>query len=457
MEIKETLLSKSDFLDLPKVVEARQKVDELKSREQGLKISDVCDNEGHQYINLVQEGGGVLGIALVGFTYILEYAGIRFWRLAGTSAGAINAMFLAAIKAKNETKSEEILEELAAVKLISFADGASVVPSVLMRKSDYLKNIVTAYFGLVAILLLSFVLLSFHYNSTFAKFSALLFCSLAFLALLFGGLWRRFKFRAWGLCRGLVFHEWVKNILSKYKVNTLADLKQKAFLSSTSCNLVYERGMAGDIDPSDLTLISCDITQGLKVEFPKDITLYGLDDTIDPSIFVRASMSIPVFFEKFLITNDKILDSNVVEAWKNIGHSGLISKDNFFVDGGIVSNFPINIFHNANAKIPRLPVLGIVLDESEDVAFSLKDISFANYILRIFNTIRFHSDKDFLRKHNFYTKFCVKKVDVSDHNWLNFAMSDNEKKQLFVKGVLAGLSYLEGFDWQAYKEARMKL
>lgn len=29
-----------------------------------LRVSDIVDDEGHQYVNLVQEGGGVLGIAL---------------------------------------------------------------------------------------------------------------------------------------------------------------------------------------------------------------------------------------------------------------------------------------------------------------------------------------------------------------------------------------------------------
>jgi len=50
-------------------------------------FSDVIDEEGHQYVDLVQEGGGMLGIALVGYTYVLEQMGIRFVSLAGTSAG----------------------------------------------------------------------------------------------------------------------------------------------------------------------------------------------------------------------------------------------------------------------------------------------------------------------------------------------------------------------------------
>lgn len=43
-------------------------------------------------------GGGVLGIAHVGFVAALEEAGVRFMGLGGTSAGAINAAMIAAVR-----------------------------------------------------------------------------------------------------------------------------------------------------------------------------------------------------------------------------------------------------------------------------------------------------------------------------------------------------------------------
>lgn len=43
------------------------------------RYSDVEDAQGHQYVDLVQKGGGTLGIALVGYTYVMEKAGIRFF------------------------------------------------------------------------------------------------------------------------------------------------------------------------------------------------------------------------------------------------------------------------------------------------------------------------------------------------------------------------------------------
>lgn len=51
-------------------------------------------------VDLVQQGGTMLGIGLLGYTYIMERAGVRFRSMAGTSAGAINTLLLAALPEK---------------------------------------------------------------------------------------------------------------------------------------------------------------------------------------------------------------------------------------------------------------------------------------------------------------------------------------------------------------------
>ncbi|MGC8511053.1 MAG: patatin-like phospholipase family protein [Acidimicrobiales bacterium] len=47
--------------------------------------------------DLALEGGGVKGIALVGAVMVLDEAGYRFHRVAGTSAGAVTASVIAGI------------------------------------------------------------------------------------------------------------------------------------------------------------------------------------------------------------------------------------------------------------------------------------------------------------------------------------------------------------------------
>ncbi|HTG57352.1 MAG TPA: patatin-like phospholipase family protein, partial [Niabella sp.] len=94
-----------DFTNSPKVQNHLKKLREaFGPNGKPFVVSDVLDAEGHQYVNLVQKGGGVLGVALVGYTYVLEQMGIRFLRMAGTSAGAINTAMLTVIGKKQEEK-----------------------------------------------------------------------------------------------------------------------------------------------------------------------------------------------------------------------------------------------------------------------------------------------------------------------------------------------------------------
>ena len=95
------------------------------------EFSDLLDAEGNQYIEFVQEGGGVWGSALVGYLYALEVFGIRFLKVAGTSAGAINTMLIAACKTKEEPKSELIKEILFSWDFADFMDGKTYVKTTL--------------------------------------------------------------------------------------------------------------------------------------------------------------------------------------------------------------------------------------------------------------------------------------------------------------------------------------
>ena len=117
-----TIISKVDFLQQSGV---NTIVEELKLhfKDKPFIVSDVTDNAGHQYVDLVQEGGGVLGVALVGYTYVLEKMGIRFFSLAGTSAGSINAMLLASTGNKEDEKVEKIVEDFLSLDLFSLVDG----------------------------------------------------------------------------------------------------------------------------------------------------------------------------------------------------------------------------------------------------------------------------------------------------------------------------------------------
>tara|TARA_B100001059_G_C17771563_1_gene548768 strand:- start:484 stop:870 length:387 start_codon:yes stop_codon:yes gene_type:complete len=106
----------------------------------GKRYSDIENLHGNQYVNLVQESGGVLGIALVGsYTYILEKAGIRFMNLVGTSAGTINTMMMAGLGRIDKEKSEKNLTILNNQPLFDLVDGDQLLSNGLSIKSQKKK------------------------------------------------------------------------------------------------------------------------------------------------------------------------------------------------------------------------------------------------------------------------------------------------------------------------------
>ena len=122
------------FLDNMEVQQLVQEAIALKKR--NIRFSDVMDDKGNQYVDLVQEGGGVLGIALVGYTYILEQAGIRFYSLAGTSAGSINTLLMAGLAKPGEPTSEKIIQIIGEKNFFDFVDGPSAIKKLVQKKIE---------------------------------------------------------------------------------------------------------------------------------------------------------------------------------------------------------------------------------------------------------------------------------------------------------------------------------
>jgi NTE family protein len=447
-----------------------------------------------QYVDLVQEGGGTLGISLVGYIFVLEYVGIRFLRLAGTSAGAINALFLAAIGEKHEPKSPELLKIMTSedFNLFKFVDGsrfAKFMIRSLIRKDNWFLGLVIFFIvtaSLVLVILPLMNLINQKLEIVYLVFLAI-FVPLTIIA---GYQFFKFKKSNFGINPGNYF---LKNFLEErlehdYQVKTTADLNKKArYVGDNAINLNDENNKLGlrycfsqinsssanaeriyeiskeykTNNPSlavDYCFIAADINNQLKVSFPNDAKLYWeKPEEVNPAKYVRASMAIPVFFEPF--KSDKIT-SKLLSVWEKEGFDIKRCKPSHgvFIDGGSISNFPINQLHKANIQLARLPIFGVRIAESKDE--KPKEInSLLAYAGRVINTIRGQEDKSFLRKYQFYLKNSVSDINTFDTkiSWLNFNLNEKEKATLFIKGVETALDFLEKFDWDNYREERMKL
>jgi len=392
-------------------------IDELKETVGPDKnFSDIVDDQGNQYVDLVQEGGGVLGVALVGYVYILEQMNIRFLSLAGTSAGSINTLLMAAAGRIDEAKSCWILECLCNKKLYDFVDGDKDAREFIDALLGDVSNVKLALKG-------TQVIDSFRDE--------------------------------YGLNPGKNFHEWMKNLLNQKKIKSMDDLQKLRDAGVSEGNNLRNRlTNATYSSPKgllDLAIIAADITTQSKIVFPQMSELfYTNPEKANPADFARASMSIPFFFQPFRISN---LPSGV-DAWRKwnqmTGLHASIPNEVLFMDGGIISNFPIDIFHN-NTKVPESPTFGVKI--GLDKAEINENKKFFSLIGSVFNTARFSSDDNFLRTNPDF-RHLIGYIDTGNHNWLNFGLSEEAKIDLFIRGAQSAAAFLTNFDWIKYKKMR---
>lgn len=393
---------------------------------------------------------------------------------------------IAVIGNKETPKSIRVLEYLCNKNLFDFVDGhpfAKRLIGNLITSKGYFNKIKRRLIGLLAIiallLLIDFICIGLRkfypeFSTWYITFFVLTGFAIGIAGMIIGltlFMFSGFKNSGFGINPGNDFLNWIKDIMRENGVNSIAELEIKASEMPPGLKLRVGRD---DPDPlkglmPDMTLITSEIISQNKIEFPKMWNLFTTDkEKLHPAEFVRASMSIPVFFESYEIKDIPVDNPLIIDAW----HQSLrVSQDCLlpaarFVDGGIISNFPISIFYNPKISIPRLPTFGIDLDdEKPKVVVGPKDtteMSLGGYIYRMFNTVRFNYDKDFLIKNELYKKG-IGKIKVFGFNWLNFGISDAEKIDLFIKGAQAAGTFLigtaekAGFDWDDYKDQRKEV
>lgn len=397
------------------VVSLVQRAEALKTS--GKKFSDIHDGQGHQYVDLVQEGGGVLGIALVGYTYILEKAGIRFFSLAGTSAGAINTLMLAATGPVDQAKSEIILQMLSEKNLFDLVDGDKSIKRLIQRA-------VRGEGGIGWRLVLQAV-----------------------------KIYRTLKAHL-GINPGKDFSAWIRDELKKHGVVQYGDIETLRNSLPEGIVNVGDGNIEGLLPK--MAIIASDITTKSKVEFPKMAGLYWKDPAaVHPADFVRASMSIPFFFEPFEVTDLPNKGRHNDTQWLHFcKYQGPVPPKVRFVDGGLLSNFPINVFHRADGKVPRMPTFGVRLSAYRQNYTETDSIkSFAGAMV---NTMRQIYDYDFLLRNPDYKQLICRINADQEFGWLDFEMHPKEQVKLFVLGAIKAMEFLEGFEWEKYKLSRIK-
>ncbi len=417
------LSNASDFIQHDSLKNLLNEADECKKKS-AIYVSDILDGAGNQYVDLVQEGGGVLGIALAGYTWMLERLGIRFFHLAGTSAGAINTLLLAGLGPIDQPKSEILLSILAEKNLFDLVDGDPGLKKItqkLIEGIPFKKLIPKMLFSIRKI--------------------------------------KRALFFEFGLNPGKDFENWIAQILANSPagiryLDQLLTLRSREHFPQPLINRITGKQIPDQ--EARIALITTDITTRTKVIFPDMAHLYFRDHLrVSPARLVRASMSVPLFFKPFVA--DDIPEAGTIQhpEWiKWAVYKGRVPLQASFVDGGLTSNFPIDVFHLPGSGRPRKPTFGVRLSTFRESFKEIEDLS--SYLGGLIDTMRHDSDNEFLRKNPDFNRLITFINADQLVNWLNFNLSDEEKLVLFRKGAESALVFIRQFDWEAYKELRSR-
>lgn len=221
-----------------------------------------------------------------------------------------------------------------------------------------------------------------------------------------------------GLYKGDYLQTWIAGELEKCGIRTFADLR---LVGSEFERLPKDQAYK-------LVVITADLSRGEIVYLPWDYHKYGLDpDTQPVASAVRTSLSIPFFFKPARINRSTL------------------------VDGGFLSNFPVNAFDTpANAQ-PDWPTFGIKLTTKEKSKLEPRlisgPLSLASALYA--TTINGHDQRHL---NNPDTLARTMFVDTEDILSTNFDISKEQQEVLFKNGQKAAKKFLNTWNFTDYKK-----
>jgi NTE family protein len=237
---------------------------------------------------------------------------------------------------------------------------------------------------------------------------------------------------AWGLVRetsmyrGDAAHDWIRGELKNLGVSQFGDL------TLDEDHLFEGRHYK-------LVVTVADVTAAQLVRLPWDYTrLYGLDpDEQLVADAVRASMAIPFFYRPVKLR----------------AADGATST---LVDGGVLSNFPIDTFDRPDRKPPRWPTFGItVLPRPAEgigaVMPALKPLRFFEQtalLESLLTTMLAGHDQTHLSQPWVSARAIA--VESNNVGVLDFDIPRGRLEELYDNGYASTQDFLSTWDWPAY-------
>jgi NTE family protein len=238
-----------------------------------------------------------------------------------------------------------------------------------------------------------------------------------------------------GLHSGEYVHEWIRVELERLDVRTFADLP------------LVDADADPNLDDSQryrLVVMATDITHGCLLRLPWDYKeRFGLEPG-EQSVAdaVRASISIPLYFVPRMLTDERT------------------GEEATLVDGGVLSNFPVEVFDRTDGRLPRRPTFGVKVipalpgADDELVPELGPVLALSNAIPpfreaeQVLATAIVGHDQTYIRRP------CVRRrmieVDTSGIGITEFDADERKRADVVAKGREAATRFLEDWDWTGY-------
>ena len=218
-----------------------------------------------------------------------------------------------------------------------------------------------------------------------------------------------------GLYKGDVFLNLMRDLLAKKGIHTFRDLIQPEFAGDDRYRF-------------KVRVVASDISRGRMLVLPQDINIndYGIaPEDLEVALAVRMSMSIPFFFEPVKL------------------------KDSYIVDGGLLSNFPVELFDSAG--VPAWPTFGykLVLSGQADPTHLVQHpISGPiSELAALFFTAMEAHDAYYLSNDKFVRTITIDSLNIAS---TDFNLIPAQKEALYQSGVSAAKTFLDHWDFQKY-------
>ncbi|GAY17783.1 patatin-like phospholipase family protein [Mycobacterium sp. shizuoka-1] len=231
-----------------------------------------------------------------------------------------------------------------------------------------------------------------------------------------------------GFYQGDYAHTFVAEQLRQLGVSTFGDLR-------------LDDDQLPDEQRYRLVVTAADVTTGQLVRLPWDYQrVYGLDPDEQPvADAVRASMSIPFFFRPVTLTSAS-------------------GRESTLVDGGLLSNYPIESLDRPDGKQPRWPTFGVTLlpdlpENNHTVIPALAPLRLfggPSLLEDVITTILVGRDQAYLNLP--WVSARTIRVDATEVGVLDFDIGQPEIDALYAEGYRAAERFLSTWNEREYLE-----